>query len=157
MQILCERDEAVARLLCAKIEEFNADLPLGESHGVHVLERARMQLDGVPDDGRSPGRTQAALRGGEGCVNPGPGEAKLFLEVMIQIGEDGYAGRNHRLTKIMQLPPRDRRNAAYAILPSDTPFVRRLEGLGSCRPGTLSMASQVAYGPPFKGRCCTRC
>ena len=28
MRILCERDEAVARLLCAKVEEFTAHLPL---------------------------------------------------------------------------------------------------------------------------------
>ena len=29
-RILCERDEAVARLLCAKVEEFTADLPLAD-------------------------------------------------------------------------------------------------------------------------------
>ena len=30
LRILCERDEAVARLLCAKVEEFTADLPLAD-------------------------------------------------------------------------------------------------------------------------------
>ena len=29
--ILCERDKAVARLLCAKVEEFTADLPLADT------------------------------------------------------------------------------------------------------------------------------
>ena len=52
----------------------------------------------------------------------GPAKAKLFLEDMIQIGEDGYARRNHRLTHIMQLPMRDRRKAVYAALRGDTPF-----------------------------------
>ena len=40
----------------------------------------------------------------------------------MQIGEDGHAWRNHRLTKIMQPPLRDRRKAAYAFLRGDTPF-----------------------------------
>ena len=30
MRILCGRDEAVARLLCAKVEEFTTDLPLAD-------------------------------------------------------------------------------------------------------------------------------
>ena len=30
MRILCERDKAVARLLCAKVEEFTADLRLAD-------------------------------------------------------------------------------------------------------------------------------
>ena len=30
LRILCERDEAVARLLCAKVEEFTADFPLAD-------------------------------------------------------------------------------------------------------------------------------
>ena len=29
-RILCERDEAVARLLCAKVQEFTTDLPLAD-------------------------------------------------------------------------------------------------------------------------------
>ena len=49
-------------------------------------------------------------------------KAKLSLEGVIQIGEDGDARRNHRLTKIMQLSPEDRRKAMYALLRDDTPF-----------------------------------
>ena len=30
LRIVCERDEEVARLLCAKGDEFNADLPLAD-------------------------------------------------------------------------------------------------------------------------------
>ena len=30
LRILCERDEAVARPLCAKVEEFTVDLPLAD-------------------------------------------------------------------------------------------------------------------------------
>ena len=39
-----------------------------------------MQVDGVLNGTSSPGRTQAALRGGE---SRGPAKAKLFLEDMI--------------------------------------------------------------------------
>ena len=52
----------------------------------------------------------------------GPAKAKLFKDDMIQIGEDGYARRNHRLTQIRQLPMRDSRKAVYAFLRGDTPF-----------------------------------
>ena len=48
LRILCERDEAVARLLCAKVEEFTADLPLAD--------RAMSSCPGrsTDADGRSP-------------------------------------------------------------------------------------------------------
>ena len=36
----------------------------------------------------------------------GPAKAKLFVEDMVQVGEDVSARRNHRLTQIMQLCPR---------------------------------------------------
>ena len=38
-------------------------------------------------------------------------KAKLFMENMIQIGDDVYAKRKHRLTQIMQLLLQDRRRA----------------------------------------------
>ena len=59
-----------------------------------------------------------------GGTHQGPhaGKAKLFVEDTIQIGEDVYARRNHRLTRIMQLPMRDRRKVVYAFLRGDTPF-----------------------------------
>ena len=50
---------------------------------------------------------------------------KLFVEDMVQIGEDVYARRSHRLTQIMQLPMQDRRTAVYALLRGDTPFCPR--------------------------------
>ena len=52
----------------------------------------------------------------------GPAKAKLFVEDMVQVGEDVYARRNHRLTQIMQLPMQDRRRAVYVFLRGDTPF-----------------------------------
>ena len=52
----------------------------------------------------------------------GPAKAKLFVEDMVQVGEDVYARRNHLLTQIMQLPMQDRRRAVYAFLRGDTPF-----------------------------------
>ena len=52
----------------------------------------------------------------------GSAKAKLFMEDMIQIGEDVYARRNHRLTQIMQPPMQDRRRAVYVFLRGDTPF-----------------------------------
>ena len=44
------------------------------------------------------------------------------MEDIIQIGEHGYARRNHRLTQIMQLVTHDPRKAVYAFLRGDTPF-----------------------------------
>ena len=82
----------------------------------------------------------------------GPAKAKPFLEDIIQIGEDGYARRNNRLTQIMQPHLRDHIKAAYAFLQADTPFcspagrVRQLvprnpfDGL----PGSLQVAFQRA-------------
>ena len=52
----------------------------------------------------------------------GPAKARLFVEDMVQVGEDVYARRNHRLTQIMQLPMQDRSRAVYAFLRGDTPF-----------------------------------
>ena len=39
MHITCERDVEVARLLCAKVEEFAADLPLADSRMCNGLAR----------------------------------------------------------------------------------------------------------------------
>ena len=52
----------------------------------------------------------------------GSARASLFMEDMIQIAEDVYARRNHRLTQIMQLPMQDRRRAVYALVRGDIPF-----------------------------------
>ena len=49
MRITCERDEVVARPLCAKVEEFTLDLPLADRAMVHVMEGAWVQVDRVPD------------------------------------------------------------------------------------------------------------
>ena len=78
VRILCERDKAVARLLCAKVEEFTADLPPADK-AMEFLERARMQVDGVLNGRSSAARSQAALRGGEGCIILGPGEGQALL------------------------------------------------------------------------------
>ena len=64
-------------------------------------------------------RQFAAVRA---ASSQGPAKAKLFVEDMVQVGEDVYARRNHRLTQIMQLPMQDRRRAVYAFLRGDTPF-----------------------------------
>ena len=72
-----------------------------------------------------------------GASSRGPAKAKLFVEDMIQIGEDVYARRNHRLTRIMQLPMQDRRRAVYAFLRGDTPFcpqARRVQQRPPCNP-----------------------
>ena len=123
MRILCERHEAVARLLCAKVEEFTADLPLADkamelmSSKEHVCKWTESLMTRVVP--RELKRLFASVRGKSSRA---PAKAKLFLEDMIQIEEHGYTRRNHRLTKIMQLPPRDRRKAVYAFLRGDTPL-----------------------------------
>ena len=69
-----------------------------------------------------PGELKRLFAAVRAASSRAPAKAKVFLEDMIEIGEDGYARNNHRLTKIMQLPLRDRRKAAYAFLRGDTPF-----------------------------------
>ena len=123
MRILCDRVEAVAQLLCANVEEFAADLPLADkameymSVKEHGWRWTESLMTGVVLGELK--RLFAAMRA---ALSRGPEKAKLFLEDIIQIWEDGYARRNHRLTQIVQLPMRDRRKATYAFLRGDTPF-----------------------------------
>ena len=120
IRLLCARDEEVARLLCGRVEEFTAELPLTDraveflawkEHGCRWTESLMAGV--VAGD---PKRLFAAVS------SRGPAKAKLFLEDMIEVGEDVYACRNHRLTRIKQLPMQDRRRAVYAFLRADTPF-----------------------------------
>ena len=54
----------------------------------------------------------------------GSAKSQLFLEDMIQMGEDVYAKRNQRVTQIMQLPMKDWMKALYVFLRGDTPFAQ---------------------------------
>ena len=123
MRLLCARDEEVAGLLCRRVEEFTAELPLTDravqfvawrEHGCRWTESLMAGV--VPGDVK---RLFAAVRA---ASSRGRAKARLFVEDMVQIGEDVYARRNHRLTQIMQLPMQDRRRAVYAFLRGDTPF-----------------------------------
>ena len=123
MRLLCARDEEVARLVCGRVVEFTAELPLTDraveflawrEHGCRWTESL---MAGVVAGGLK--RQFAAVRA---ASSRGPAKAKLFVEDMVQVGEDVYARRNHRLTQIMQLPMQDRRRAVYAFLRGDTPF-----------------------------------
>ena len=123
MRLLCARDEEVARLLCGRVEEFTAALPLTDraveflawkEHGYRWTESLMAGV--VPGDVK---RLFAAVRA---VSFRGPAKAKLFVEDMIQVGEDVYARRNHRLPHSMQQPMQDRRRAVYAFLRGDTPF-----------------------------------
>ena len=123
MRIMCARDKAVAPLLCAEVEEFTADLPVADrtmefmSWKEHSYRWTESLMTGVvPGDLK---RLFATMRA---ASSRGPAKAKLFLEDMLQIGEDVYTRRNHRLTEIMQLPMLDRTKAVYAFLRGDTPF-----------------------------------
>ena len=123
MRLLCARDEEVARLLCSRVEEFTAEFSLKDGrleflawkeHGCRWMESLMAGV--VPGDLK---RLFAAVRA---ALSRGPTKAKLFVEDMIQVGEDVYAHRNHWLTQIMQLPMQDRRRAVYAFLWGDTLF-----------------------------------
>ena len=123
MRLLCARDEEVAGLLFRRVEEFTTELPLTDravefvawrEHGCRWTESLMAGV--VPGDLK---RLFAAVRA---ASSRGPAKARLFVEDMVQIGEDVYARRNHRLTQIMQLPMQDRRRAVYAFLRGDTPF-----------------------------------
>ena len=123
MRLLCARDEEVARLLCRCVHEFTAELPLTDravefmarrEHGCRWTESLMAGV--VPGDLK---RLFAAVRA---ALCQGPAKAKVFVEDMVQFGEDVYARRNHWLTQIMELPMQDRRRAVYAFLRGDTPF-----------------------------------
>ena len=123
MRLLCARDGEVAWLLCRRVEEFKAELPLTDravefvawrEHGCSWTES--LMADVVPGDLK---RLFAAVRA---ASSRGPAKARLFVEDMVRIGEDVYARRNHRLTRIMQLPMQYQRRAAYTFLRGDTPF-----------------------------------
>ena len=123
MRLLCARDEEVARLLCGRVEEFTAELPLTD-RAVEFLawkEHGCTWTDSLMA-GVVPGDLKRLFATVRAASSRGPPKAKLFVEDMIQIGEDVYARRNHRLTHIMELPMQDRRRAVYAFLRGDTPF-----------------------------------
>ena len=157
LRILCERDEAVARLLCAKVEEFTVDLPLGDravdfmSWKEHGCKWTESLMAGVV-----PGELKRLFATVRAASSRGPAKAELVLEDMIQTGEDGYARRNHRLTRIMQLPPGDRRKATYAFLRGDTPFCPPAGRVRQLPPWNLSMASRAVFRRPFSGHRCMR-
>ena len=118
-----ERDEVVARLLCTKVETFTLDLPLADGaikfmslkeHGCKWTESLMAKM--VPGDLR---RLFAMARA---ASSPGPAKAKLLLERTILLGQDGYARRNHGVTRMMQLPPGDGRRATYSFLRDNMPF-----------------------------------
>ena len=123
MRLLCARDEEVAGLLCRRVEAFTAELPLTDKavgfvwwreHGCRWTESLMAGV--VPGDLK---RQFAAVLA---ASSRGLAKAKLFMEDMVQVGEDVYARRNHRLAQIMQLPMQDRGSAVYAFLRGDTPF-----------------------------------
>ena len=123
MRLVCARDKEVAMLLCGRVEEFTAESPLTDrvvdflacqEHGCRWTESLMAGV--VPGDLK---RLFATVRAES---STGPAKAKLFMDDMIQIGEDVYARRNHRLTLIVQLAMQDRRRAVYAFLRGDTPW-----------------------------------
>ena len=123
MRLLCARDKEVASLLCGRVDGFIAELPLtdrameflaSKEHGCRWTESL---MAGVV-----PGNLKRLIATVRAASSKGLAKAKVFVEDMIEIGEDVYAWRNHRLTQIMQLPMQDRRRAVYAFLRGDTHF-----------------------------------
>ena len=88
--IPCETDKAVERLLCAKVEEFTADLPLADkamefmSWKEHGCRWTESLMAGVV-----PGELKRLFAAVRVVSSRGPAKAKLFLEDMVLIGEDG--------------------------------------------------------------------
>ena len=130
MRLLCTWDEEVERLLCRRVVKFTAELPLTDKavefmawreHGCKWTDSLMAGV--VPGDLK---RLFAAVRA---ASSRGLAKAKLFVEDMVQVGEDVYARRNHRLTQIMQLPMQDQRRAVYAFMRGDTPFCPSARGV----------------------------
>ena len=95
MRLLCTRDEEVARLLCRSVVEFMAELPLTDRAGEFMAWREHgyrwtesLTAGVIPGDLK---RQFAAVRA---ASSRGPAKAKLFVEDMVQVGEDVYARRN---------------------------------------------------------------
>ena len=91
MRLLCARDEEVAGLLCRRVEEFTAELPLTDravefvawrEHGCRWTESLMAGV--VLGDLK---RLFAAVRA---ASSRGPAKARLFVEDMVQIGEVRY-------------------------------------------------------------------
>ena len=155
--LLCARDEAVARLLCGRVEEFTAELPLTDTAmeflawKEHSCRWTESLMTGVvPGDLK---RLFAAVRA---ASSRGSSKAKLFIEDMIQIGEDVNARRNHSLTQIMQLPMQDRRKAVYVFLTGDTPLCPPAGRVRQLRPWNPYDGLR-GNKRPFKGHRCMRC
>ena len=100
-----------------KVEELTADLPLVDKamEFMSWKEHGCMWTESLMT-GVVPGELKRLFATVRAASPRGPAKAKLFLEGMFQVREDGYARRNHRLTKITQPPLHDRRKAAYAFL-----------------------------------------
>ena len=123
MRLLCARDEAVARLLCGRVEEFTAELPLTDiAMEFLAWKEHNCRWTGSLMTGVVPGDLKRLFANVRAASSRDSAKAKLFMEDMIQIGEDVYPRRNHWLTQIMQLPMQDQRRAVYAFLRGDTPF-----------------------------------
>ena len=159
MRLLCARDEEVAGLLCRRVEEFTAELPLTDRAVEFVAWREHgSRWTESPIAGVVPGDLKRLFAAVRAASSRGPAKARLFVEDMVQIGEDVYAHRNHRLTQIMQLPMQDRRRAVYARSCEVThPSARRQGGSNGVRRGTRLPASPATCGQPFKGHRCTHC
>ena len=117
MCLLCARDPEAARLLCGRLEEFTAELPLRDraaevlawkEHGFRWTESLMAGV--VPGDSK---RLFAAV---QAASSWDPAKAKLFVEDMIQVEKVVYARRNHQLTEITKVPMQDGRRAVYAFL-----------------------------------------
>ena len=137
MRLLCARDEEVAGLLCRRVVEFTAELPLTDRAVEFLAWREHgCRWTGSLMAGVIPGDLKRQFAAVRAASSRGPAKANLFVQDMVQVGEDVYARRNHRLTQIMQLPMQDRRRAVYAFLRGDKPF---------CPP-----AGRAQWRPPWK-------
>ena len=158
MRLLCARDEEVARLLCRRVEEFTAELPLRDravefmawrEHGCKWTESLMAGV--VPGDLK---RLFAAVRA---ASSRGPAKAKLFVEEMIQVGENVYAagtiGSPRSCSRRCKIEGEQCMRSCEVTHPSS----RRRVGSDGIRHGTRSTASPTTCRRPFRGHRCMRC
>ena len=101
--------------LCSSGGAHQRYAPSGQGHGIHVLKGAWNPEARILDGRGGPPGLEAPLCCLEAASSRGPMRARLFLEDMVQLGEEGYARRNHRVTRIMQLPPGNRQRAVCSF------------------------------------------
>ena len=158
MRLLCARDEEVAGLLCRRVEEFTAELPLTDraveflawrEHGCRWTESLMAGV--VPGDLK---RLFAAVRAASTWALPRPGSLWRTWSRLGKMGMPaGTIGSPRSCSCRCKIEGGQYTHSCEVTHPS----ARRQGGSSSVRRGTRLPASPATCGQPFRGHRCTHC